>query len=146
MKDEKLDLTLEGQLCFPLYAGAKEVVRVYQPQLDALGLTYTQYIVMLVLWEHRQLNVKSIGQQVYLDSGTLTPLLRKLEAKGLVTRERSLQDERTVVVTLTTKGKSLKKQARQLPNRLEEILGLSKEEQVQLSTLLNKVLDNLSHS
>lgn len=89
------ELALKNQLCFPLYACAKEIVRAYQPLLEPLNLTYTQYIVMMVLWEHSHLNVKSLGEYLYLDSGTLTPLLRKMETKGFLTRTRSKEDERT---------------------------------------------------
>ena len=94
-------LKLENQLCFPLYACAKEVVRRYRPLLDELGITYTQYITMMVLWEHRSMSVKDIGETVCLDSGTLTPLLKKLEEKGFVERGRSPDDERVLTVTVT---------------------------------------------
>ena len=100
-------LKLKNQLCFPLYASAKEVVRQYAPYLEQLQLTYTQYIVMLALWEHRTANVKTLGEHLYLDSGTLTPLLKKLEQRGLILRERSEADERNVVVRLTDEGEAL---------------------------------------
>ena len=104
-------LKLENQLCFPLYACAKEVVRKYRPFLDPLDLTYTQYITMMVLWEHAPLSVKALGEMLYLDSGTLTPLLKSLESKGFVKRERSKSDERLLLVSLTEEGVALKQRA-----------------------------------
>ncbi|MBQ7103500.1 MAG: MarR family transcriptional regulator, partial [Anaerotignum sp.] len=97
-------LKLRGQLCFPLYACAKETIRLYKPFLDELGLTYTQYITMMVLWEKKCLTVKELGKELYLDSGTLTPLLKKLEAKGYLIRERSKEDERNLFISLTEEG------------------------------------------
>ena len=96
-------LKLENQLCFPLYAAAKEVVRKYKPFLDELDLTYTQYIAMMVLWEHESMNVKELGSKLYLDSGTLTPLLKKLEAKGYISRCRCKEDERNLIIQITAK-------------------------------------------
>ena len=108
MSEKKYDaLKLSKQLCFPLYACSREMIKLYKPWLDELGLTYTQYITMMVLWEHHATTVKSLGQELYLDSGTLTPLLKKLEEKGLVTRRRSEQDERNLIVTLTEKGEEI---------------------------------------
>ena len=97
-------MKLENQLCFPLYAAARSVTGLYTPWLKQLGLTYTQYITMLVLWEHEKLTVKELGAELYLDSGTLTPLLKKLEEKGLVTRCRSTRDERNLILTITEDG------------------------------------------
>ncbi|MBP5332218.1 MAG: MarR family transcriptional regulator, partial [Lachnospiraceae bacterium] len=111
MKENYDSLKLGNQLCFPLYACAKEVVRHYKPHLDKLDLTYTQYITMMVLWEYKSLNVKELGEKLYLDSGTLTPVLKKLESKGYITRERSEKDERNLVVTITKTGEDLKSQA-----------------------------------
>ena len=104
MADKYDLLKLENQLCFPLYACSKEIVRRYKVYLDKLDLTYTQYIVMMVMWEDKELNVKELGDKLFLDSGTLTPVLKKLESKGYVTRERSKIDERTLIVTLTKSG------------------------------------------
>lgn len=101
-------LKLENQLCFPLYAVSKEIVKRYKPFLDRLDLTYTQYITMMVLWEHRQMNVKELGEYLYLDSGTLTPVLKKLEQKGWIERTRARDDERVLIVTLTQEGDRLK--------------------------------------
>ncbi|GHU61632.1 organic hydroperoxide resistance transcriptional regulator [Clostridia bacterium] len=133
-------LNIKSQLCFPLYAAAKEVVKLYKPLLDEIGLTYTQYITMMVLWEHQTLNVKTLGQYLYLDSGTLTPLLKKLEKNGLVIRSRSDKDERECVVTLSEEGFKLREQAREIPKKLGECIPLSTEEAGTLYTLLYKVL------
>ena len=133
-------LKLENQLCFPLYACAREVVKKYKPLLDEIGLTYTQYIVMLVLWEKKSMNVKTLGEYLYLDSGTLTPLLKKLESNGFVSRTRSAEDERNLIVTITEKGESLKDKAIEIPTRLASCLNLSFEETKTLYCLLYKVL------
>jgi DNA-binding MarR family transcriptional regulator len=133
-------LNIKNQLCFPLYAAARKVVKLYKPLLDEIGLTYTQYIAMMVLWEHRTLNVKTLGEHLYLDSGTLTPLLKKLEKGGLVTRTRSDRDERELVVALTEKGVNLREQALEIPRRLGECMPLSIEEAGTLYALLYKIL------
>ena len=111
MSDKYDVLKLENQLCFPLYACSKEIVRKYKPFLDEIDLTYTQYISMMVLWEHKAMNVKQMGEYLYLDSGTLTPVLKKLEQKGYVTRQRDESDERILNVTITEKGEKLKEKA-----------------------------------
>ena len=111
-------LLLQNQLCFPLYAVSKEVVRLYKPFLDEIGLTYTQYIAMMVLWEKRSLTVKELGEYLYLDSGTLTPLLKRMEAAGLVTRQRDPQDERRVLIDLTPDGRALRERALSVPETL----------------------------
>ena len=109
---EKYDaLKLEKQLCFPLYAVSKEIVKKYKPYLDELDLTYTQYITMMVMWEHKEMNVKELGEHLYLDSGTLTPVLKKLEQKGWVKRNRAKEDERVLIVTLTAEGEKLRDKA-----------------------------------
>ena len=111
-------LRLENQLCFPLYACSREIIKQYKPFLDEIDLTYTQYIAMMVLWEKESVTVKELGEALYLDSGTLTPLLKKMEAKGLITRRRSEADERSLIVTLTEAGDRLKDRAVQVPNRM----------------------------
>lgn len=133
-------LKLGVQLCFPLYACAKETVRLYKPYLDELGLTYTQYIVMLVLWEKEKLTVKELGKRLYLDSGTLTPLLKKLEAKGLLNRERSKEDERNLDITLTDAGIAMKDEALKVPYEMAKCVILEKEEKEALYHLLYKLL------
>lgn len=122
-------LKLENQLCFPLYAAAKEVVRKYKPFLDELDLTYTQYITMMVLWENESMNVKELGSKLYLDSGTLTPLLKKLESKGYITRCRCKEDERNLIIQITKKGDALKEKAVHIPKEMtEKWINISEEE------------------
>lgn len=133
-------LKLENQLCFPLYACSKEVVKKYKPYLDEIGLTYTQYIVMMVMWEKKSLNVKSLGECLYLDSGTLTPLLKKLESMGLISRARMESDERNLVVKITPEGESLKEKAREIPLQIAKCINLSPDEAATLYGLLYKVL------
>ncbi len=135
-------LKIENQLCFPLYACAKEVVRKYTPYLDKIDLTYTQYITMMVLWEYGEMNVKELGERLYLDSGTLTPLLKKLESKGYITRERSKTDERQITVEPTEQGMQLRGQAVDIPAAVGSCINLSQEEIATLYKLLYKVLDN----
>lgn len=141
MEEQKYDaLKLENQLCFPLYAASREVVKQYKPYLDKLDLTYTQYIVMLVMWEQKVLTTKELGQRLYLDSGTLTPLLKKMEAKGLLTRKRCLKDERNLEVTITEKGEQLRLQAVDIPAELSKDLKLNMEEATVLYNILYKLL------
>lgn len=139
-------LKLESQLCFPLYACAKEVVRRYTPYLDELGLTYTQYIAMMVLWEERQVSVRELGERLFLDSGTLTPLLKKLEAKGYVERKRCAEDERKLQVTLTEAGLALRDRAVEVPTKVSSCLKGDAEDLVALYGLLNKLLGQLKDS
>lgn len=134
-------LKLENQLCFPLYACAKEVVRSYKPFLDELDLTYTQYITMMVLWEKKQMNVKEIGKCLYLDSGTLTPLLKKLEAKGYIERHRSKEDERNLLIKITKDGEALKEKAMEVPSKMAKCLELNEKDAKELYSLLYKLLD-----
>lgn len=138
-------LKLDNQLCFPLYACAKEIVRSYKPLLDPLDLTYTQYIAMMVMWEQNSLTVKELGDRLYLDSGTLTPVLKKLEAKGYITRERSKDDERNLIVTLTDKGRELKKEAVKVPYELGSCIKLDPDEARVLYGLLYKVLGSMGN-
>ncbi len=141
MKEKKYDaLRLENQLCFPLYVASREVIKRYTPFLEPLGLTYTQYIALMVLWETPQLNVKKLGQRLYLDSGTLTPLLKKMEQKGFVTRVRSDKDERNLIVTITDKGKSLREKCAGIPAEVRKQLNLTEEEQSSLYLMLYKLL------
>ena len=133
-------LRLDRQLCFPLYAGAREIIKLYKPWLDELELTYTQYIAMLVLWERGSATVKELGAALHLDSGTLTPLLKKLEARGLLSRCRSEQDERSLIVSLTEEGRALRERAVDVPRRMGERVRLSPEEAAELYRLLYKLL------
>ena len=134
-------LRLDSQLCFPLYACAREVVKRYTPLLEELGLTYTQYITMMVLWEERCATSRRIGQRLHLDSGTLTPVLKKLEGKGLVTRCRCMEDERHLSVGLTEAGAALEARAARIPRQMGACVALSPEEAVQLRALLNRLLE-----
>ena len=136
-------LKLENQLCFPLYAAAKAVVGRYAPLLNELDLTYTQYIAMMVLWERKTVGVKALGKHLHLDSGTLTPLLKRLEGKGFVRRERSGEDERTVNITVTEAGEKLKERAIGIPEKMKECLPLSLAEAGTLYELLYKILDHM---
>lgn len=133
-------LKLENQLCFPLYAAAKEVVRRYRPFLEPLGLTYTQYIAMMVMWEHGSLTAGRMGEFLHLDSGTLTPMLKKMEAAGLITRRRSTEDERELIVTITEEGRQLREKALTVPAQMASCVSLSLEEVVQLRSLLDKLV------
>jgi len=135
-------LKLKNQLCFPLYAAARRVTGVYTPYLKPLGLTYTQYIVFMVLWEQDGLQVSEIGEKLLLDSGTLTPLLKKMETQGYLTRTRSKLDERSVIVSLTEKGKALKEEVGQIPLKAAQCVRLSPEEAQTLYKLLYKVLES----
>ena len=140
MSDKYDALKLENQLCFPLYACSKELVRRYKPALNRLDLTYTQYIAMMVMWEHKKINVTEIGRLLYLDSGTLTPVLKKLEQKGLITRSRCKGDERCLDVCLTDKGEALKEKAVEVPGKIAPCLALTPEEAGTLYSLLRKTL------
>ena len=133
-------LKLENQLCFPLYACSKEIVRRYKPFLDELDLTYTQYITMMVMWEHGTIGMKQLGEMLYLDSGTLTPLLRKLEQKGLIARIRNEEDERNVNVTITDSGMKLRKSAESVPEAVGKCIDLNQQEAIMLYGLLQKVI------
>jgi len=141
MNHAKYDvLKLENQLCFPLYACSREIVKRYKPFLDQIDLTYTQYIAMMVLWERKCVNVKELGECLYLDSGTLTPLLKKLEAKGLVSRMRSEKDERNLVVSITEEGEKLKEKAAEIPIQIAGCTNLTEEEGMMLYHILYKLL------
>ena len=139
-------LKLENQLCFPLYAAARDVVKHYKPHLDKLGITYTQYITLMVLWEQESASVKQLGQRLHLDSGTLTPLCKKLESKGLVERVRDKRDERNVIVKLTDEGRAMEKEAAKIPNEMSACVPLTKEEASTLYSLLYKTMEGLDAS
>ncbi len=141
MEEKNYDtLKLENQLCFPLYACSRELIKRYKPYLDKLDLTYTQYIAMMVMWERRQVNVKELGECLYLDSGTLTPLLKKMELKGYVARARSEKDERNLIVTITEKGLALRDAAASIPAAIGSCVDLTQEEAKTLYFLLYKIL------
>ncbi len=140
MKDKFDGLKLENQLCFPLYACSREVIKKYRPFLTELDLTYTQYIAMLVFWEERKLSVKELGQKLFLDSGTLTPVLKSLEGKGLVKRSRSTEDERVLLVEITEEGEALKEKAAEVPAKIGSCMKLEPEEAMELYRILYKLL------
>lgn len=143
MADKYQCLKLDNQLCFPLYAVSKEIVRKYKPFLDEVNLTYTQYIVMMVVWEDEQVSVKEMGKKLFLDSGTLTPVLKTLEKKGLIERTRSKEDERNLIVTLTPSGKALKEKAVDIPAKMGGCLNISPEDAMELHNILHKIMETL---
>lgn len=134
-------LKLENQVCFPVYALSRHITSLYRPHLEKMGLTYPQYLVMLVLWEHHQVTVKELGKKLWLDSGTLTPLLKRLIENGLVTKNRSGVDERLVDITITEKGKALKEQALLLPYTLIKELETDEEQFLMLKAQIDKLLE-----
>jgi len=136
-------IKLKNQLCFPLYLCSKEIIRKYTPILNKLDLTYTQYIVMMYMWEVKKTNVKELGNTILLDSSTLTPLLKKLENKGYIKRERNEIDERNLVITLTEIGKKLKTKALDIPEKLKKCVNLDEEDEKKLYNILYKILFNL---
>ena len=137
-------LKLENQLCFPLYACSKEIVRRYRPFLDELDLTYPQYITMLALWEYGPMSVKDLGSKLYLDSGTLTPLLNKLEDKGYVSRRRGEKDWKLVIISLTDGGVRLKEKARKVPGSIGACIPLDAADAAELYRILRKLMSDLS--
>lgn len=140
MSEKYEALKLENQLCFPMYACAKEIVKQYKPFLDQIDLTYTQYLAMMVLWEHKEMNVKELGERLYLDSGTLTPVLKKLEQKGYISRNRAKEDERVLEVTLTKTGEKLREKALEIPAKIGKCVQLNEEEAKTMYKLLYKIL------
>lgn len=137
-------LKLENQLCFPLYVCSKEIIRKYKPFLSKINLTYTQYIVMMVLWENDKINLKTLGEKLFLDSGTLTPVLIKLEQKGYVKRQKNKIDERNLIVEITKNGSLLKEQAKNIPKSLSQCIPISNEDAYNLYIILNKILKNIN--
>jgi len=140
-EDRYACLKLDNQLCFPLYACSKEVVRRYRPLLERLDLTYTQYITMMVMWEEKEISMNDLGGRLFLDSGTLTPLLKSLEEKGYVSRSRSKSDERVMVISITEKGMQLRDEALSVPEQMASCINLSPEDGMKLYELLYKVLN-----
>lgn len=145
MLDNQYDaLKIENQVCFPLYACAKEVVKQYQPLLAPLDLTYTQYIAMMVLWERKEIAMKELSKILFLDSGTLTPLLKKMESKGFLVRKRCQNDERNLNILLTEEGEKLKERAVAIPMKIGKCVKLTNEEALTLYQLLYKVLEGMN--
>ena len=148
MKSKKTDtsslddaLKLGSQLCFPLYAASRKIINAYTPILKPLGITYTQFIVFMVLWENDNLAVGEIGARLHLDNGTLTPLLKKMEKEGYISRKRSPQDERTVIISLTKDGLKMKDKARDIPKKIKSCVNLSSEDAGELYRILYQLID-----
>jgi DNA-binding MarR family transcriptional regulator len=140
-------LKLENQLCFPVYAASRLITRIYQPYLDEIGITYPQYLVLLVLWENDELTVNEISRKLFLNTNTTTPLLKRLEVQGLVTRRRSDEDERKVIIALTSNGKKLQTRAAEIPGKLSEGLAagsMSVNDLISLKGQLYKIINYLS--
>lgn len=136
-------LKLDKQLCFTVYACSREIIKLYKPYLYKLNLTYTQYITMLVMWEDEVVSAKDLGSKLYLDSGTLTPLLKKLEKLKLVTRNRSKEDERILMVTLTNKGRALKEVAKVIPKDIVSKMGISVEDLTEIRSSLQELTNHI---
>jgi MarR family transcriptional regulator, organic hydroperoxide resistance regulator len=143
MKSETLKL--ENQICFKIYTAEREITKLYRELLKELNVTYPQYLVLLLLWEKHSLSVKELGQRLFLDSGTLTPMLKRMEANGLVERKRSPEDERSVIISLTEKGEGLKEKAECIPSQLTENISMKKEEMTLLNKTLTSMLDLLQN-
>ena len=135
---------LGNQLCFPLYVIAKEITGLYRPLLDELDITYPQYLVMMVLWEHQRLTVNQIGEKLFLDSGTITPLLKRLEAKSYIVRQRKIEDERVVEISLTDEGERLQDKACLIPEKMNDRLDLSETDVQELKQAVSKLLDKIN--
>jgi MarR family transcriptional regulator, organic hydroperoxide resistance regulator len=138
--DKYDSIKLDNQVCFSLYATSREIIKMYKPFLDKYNLTYTQYVAMLVLWEDEKSTVKDIGKRLHLDSGTLTPLLKKIESMGLVKRYRDLNDDRVVVVELTVEGRMLKEEVLEVPHEMACKINMSREELIDLKKKLDSLL------
>ena len=136
-------LKLENQICFPLYACSKEIIKLYKPFLDDLDLTYTQYITMMVMWEYKNITAHELGEKLYLDSGTLTPMLKKLEQKGYITRARSKVDERNLDIAITESGIKLREKALSVPSNLSKCIPLETNKALDLYNTLNELLSLL---
>lgn len=134
-------LKLNNQLCFPIYALSRQVTAIYRPYLDKIGLTYPQYLVIMVLWEYKTVTVKQLGELLWLDSGTLTPLLKRMEANGFLIRKRSSEDERVVDILITEKGEALEKEAESIPPAMKKALEIGDEELATLREHLKKILN-----
>ncbi len=142
-RKEYPQLLLDGQICFPMYAASRKMVNHYTPYLKPLGITYTQYLVLLALWECGHCTVGDLCRRLYLDNGTITPMLKKMEEEGFIARSRSKQDERVVAVTVTEKGWALREQVKDVPEQLDQCIRMAREDSYQLFILLHKLLDNL---
>ena len=140
MKDKFDVLKLENQICFPIYACSKEIIKKYRPLLRELDLTYTQYLVMLIMWEYKSMKIKELGEKLLLDSGTITPVVKSLEKKDFLEKRRSDEDERIVEVSVTELGCITREKAVEIPSKLIECIGLDEKEGIQLYSLIRKLL------
>lgn len=139
MTEENSFMKLDDHLCFSIYACSRAILHLYRPHLDDLNLTYSQYLVLVVLWEHKKATVKKMGQLLALDSGTLTPMLKRMEAAGLVERKRDPSDERVVIVSITGKGTALRDKAQCIPESLIEASGMTAEEMDTFNQMIKKL-------
>ena len=146
MPDAEQLLKLDNQLCFALYSASLAMTKTYKPFLETLGLTYPQYLVMLILWEKDDVLVKDLGERLYLDSGTLTPLLKRMETSGLLERKRDAEDERQVRITLTRNGRALKRKAQEIPMQILCASGSTPQVFTELRAALNEIRNNLTNS
>lgn len=142
-KDRYESIRLKNQLCFPLYACSKEIIRQYRKPLEKLGLTYTQYVVMMVLWEDGGMTEGDLGKKVYLDSGTLAPLLKRMEKQGIINRVRPDDNERKLFISLTEKGEAMKEQALDVPKAMNGCIDLPENERKELKRLLDKAVSGM---
>ncbi len=138
-------LKLENQLCFPIYACAREIAKAYTPFLDEIDLTYTQYVTMMVMWEKENISFKELGKKLFLDSGTLTPVIKNLEKKGFVSKQRDPLDERNVIVSITDSGKALREKAEDIPSKMLCAYKLSEDDGKELYSLIYKLLNVISN-
>ena len=143
--DKYESLKLQNQLCFPLYSVSNSIIRSYKPLLDELGLTYTQYLAMMALWEKERLNEKELGECLFLKSNTLAPLLKKLQAKGFVSIQKDKKDARNIVISLTEEGRMLKDKAIHIPSSIAKTLNISQQEAIKLYQILHKILEGRSN-
>lgn len=143
--DKYESLKLQNQLCFPLYSVSNSIIRSYKPLLDELGLTYTQYLAMMALWEKERLNEKELGECLFLKSNTLAPLLKKLRAKGFVSIQKDKKDARNIVISLTEEGRMLKDKAIHIPSSIAKTLNISQQEAIKLYQILHKILEGRSN-
>lgn len=144
--EENSNLFLPEQVCFPLYASSRMITRLYQPLLEAFELTYPQYLVLLVLWQHKKLTVTELGSKLFLNTNTLTPLIRKMKEKKLLTKQRSNKDERTVFIALTPKGQALEEEAKEVPKELIKSLKMSSEDLEDIRAIMWRFLDNFTET
>ena len=142
--EELNPLKLENQLCFPIYACAREIAKAYTPYLDKIDLTYTQYVTMMVMWDRENISFKELGKKLFLDSGTLTPVIKNLEKKGFVSKQRDSKDERNVIVSITSSGKALKEKAKDIPSKMLCAYKISEEDGKELYSLIYKLLNQIS--